>query len=72
VPADRVAATKQAVGQKIAGLDEVDQPQLDKSLTIFHALEGLAKDERFSAMAVRCWPEMFTITAARPAAPWAS
>jgi L-fucose isomerase-like protein len=60
VPADRVAATKQAVGQKISGLDEVDQPQLDKSLTIFHALEGLAKDERFSAMAVRCWPEMFT------------
>jgi hypothetical protein len=60
VPADRVAATKQSVGQKIAGLDEVDQPQLDKSLTIFHALEGLAKDERFAAMAVRCWPEMFT------------
>ncbi|HEV2558168.1 MAG TPA: hypothetical protein VGU45_06040 [Microvirga sp.] len=60
VPTDRVAATKEAVGQKISGLDEVDQPQLDKSLSVFHALEGLAKDERFSAMAVRCWPEMFT------------
>ncbi|HEY8383217.1 MAG TPA: hypothetical protein VIL09_13795 [Microvirga sp.] len=60
VPADRIAATKRDVSQKISGLDEVDQPQLDKSLSIFHALQGLSQDERYSAMAVRCWPEMFT------------
>jgi hypothetical protein len=60
VPADRVAQTKADVAQKILGLDEVDQPQLDKSLTIFHALEGLAQEQGFSGMAVRCWPEMFT------------
>jgi L-fucose isomerase-like protein len=60
VAPDAVAATKRSVAQKIAGLDAVDQPQLDKSLTIFHALEGLARDERYAAMAVRCWPEMFT------------
>jgi L-fucose isomerase-like protein len=60
VPDDVVAVTKHAVGQKITGLEGVDQPQLDKSLTIFHALEGLARDERYSALAVRCWPEMFT------------
>ena len=40
--------------------DDVDQPELEKSLTIFRALEGLAADERYAAMAVRCWPEMFT------------
>jgi L-fucose isomerase-like protein len=60
VPADRIAATKTSVGQAISGLDGVDQPQLDKSLSIYHALEGLARDERYAAMAVRCWPEMFT------------
>jgi L-fucose isomerase-like protein len=60
VPAEEVAATKEAVGQQISGLAEVDQPQLDKSLTIFRALEGLARDDKLSALAVRCWPEMFT------------
>jgi L-fucose isomerase-like protein len=60
VPADAVAATRRSVGEALAGLDGVDQPQLEKSLTIFRALEGLAKDERYAAMAVRCWPEMFT------------
>jgi L-fucose isomerase-like protein len=48
------------VGRAIAGLDDVDQPQLEKSLAIFRALEGLAREERYAAMAVRCWPEMFT------------
>jgi hypothetical protein len=60
VPADRVAATKREIGRTMSGLDEVDQPQLDKSLSIYRALEGLARDEGYSAMAVRCWPEMFT------------
>jgi L-fucose isomerase-like protein len=60
IPADAIAASRQSVAGRISGLDEVDQPQLEKSLSIFRALEGLAKDERYAAMAVRCWPEMFT------------
>lgn len=60
VPAEQVAATKAAVGETIAGLGEVDQPQLDRSLSVFHALDGLARDEGYAALAVRCWPEMFT------------
>jgi L-fucose isomerase-like protein len=60
VPAEQVAATKAAVGETISGLDAVDQPQLDRSLSVFHALEGLARDGGLSALAVRCWPEMFT------------
>jgi L-fucose isomerase-like protein len=60
VPAGRVAQTKEVVGRSIAGLADVDQPQLDRSLSIYHALEGLAEEERCSALAVRCWPEMFT------------
>lgn len=60
VPASAVSATRIEIGREISGLDEVDQGQLDKSFTVFHALKGLAEDKGLSAMAVRCWPEMFT------------
>ncbi|HEY8566512.1 MAG TPA: hypothetical protein VIL65_13490 [Beijerinckiaceae bacterium] len=60
VPSEVVAATKEAVGRDIGGLDEVDQPQLDGSLSVYHALQGLAETRGLSALAVRCWPEMFT------------
>ena len=56
----RIADTKQSLGRRIAGLDAVDQPQLERSLSVFHALEELAREERLAALAVRCWPEMFT------------
>lgn len=55
-----VAATQADVSGKLTGLDEVDQGQLDKSLRVFHALEQLRQGQGCSAMAVRCWPEMFT------------
>ena len=44
VPADAVARERGGLdGKAIAGLDGVDQPQLEKSLSIFRALEGLAQ-----------------------------
>lgn len=60
VPEAAVAATRTEIGREIAGLDQVDQGQLDKSFTVFHALKGLSEDRGLSALAVRCWPEMFT------------
>jgi hypothetical protein len=60
VPASAVAETKTAISREISGLDEVDQGQLDKSFSVFHALKGVVADGEFSALAVRCWPEMFT------------
>jgi L-fucose isomerase-like protein len=44
----------------LRGTGAVDQAQLNKSMRVFDALEGLAADNKCSAMAVRCWPEMFT------------
>jgi L-fucose isomerase-like protein len=55
-----VAATRASVGRAVGGLDEVDQPQLDRSLRVYRALEGIASDEGLKGLAVRCWPEMFT------------
>lgn len=60
VEAQTIAATRADVAGKIAGLDGVDQGQLDKSLSLIRALEAVKADAGASAMAVRCWPEMFT------------
>jgi L-fucose isomerase-like protein len=60
VPQKDVLATKAAARTQMTGLDEMDQPQLDRSFSVFHALDGLAQEKGLSALAVRCWPEMFT------------
>ena len=44
----------------LQGVAELDQPQLDRSMRVYAALESLAEDKNCAAMAVRCWPEMFT------------
>jgi L-fucose isomerase-like protein len=57
-------ATQTALRRKdvahLKGIDDVDQAQLDKSLTLFEGLASLKSDNGLSAFAVRCWPEMFT------------
>ncbi len=58
--AARVAAVRASAGEKVAGLDEVDAEQLDRSLRVFCALEDLQQEGGARGMAVRCWPEMFT------------
>jgi L-fucose isomerase-like protein len=44
----------------LKGIDGVDQAQLDRSLTLFEGLASLKSENGLSAIAVRCWPEMFT------------
>ncbi|WP_422371685.1 L-fucose/L-arabinose isomerase family protein [Hoeflea sp.] len=44
----------------VAGLDEVDQQQLDRSLRLKLALESIRAEGAFDAFAIRCWPETFT------------
>ncbi len=43
-----------------AGLDLVDQDELDRSLRLRRALGVLREGGGYSAFAVRCWPEAFT------------
>ena len=42
------------------GLDDVDQAELDRSLRLKLALDGVRADGSFDAFAIRCWPETFT------------
>ncbi len=56
----RVAGVKVAATDALAGLDAVDQEELDRSFRVFCALEDIQKETGAKGMAVRCWPETFT------------
>jgi L-fucose isomerase-like protein len=56
---DATAARREDV-EDLKGIDAVDQAQLSKSLTLFEGLSSLKAEKGLSALAVRCWPEMFT------------
>ncbi|MGL5138489.1 MAG: L-fucose/L-arabinose isomerase family protein, partial [Beijerinckiaceae bacterium] len=59
VSPEAIAVQRGKVGG-LKGIDDVDQPQLAKSLSLFEGLKSLKDDKGLSAFAVRCWPEMFT------------
>lgn len=56
----RVAGVRASAAAEIAGLDAVDQEQLDRSFRVFCALQDLRRETGAQGLAVRCWPEMFT------------
>ena len=56
----RVAEVKAKVADDLAGLNEVDQEQLDRSFRLFCALEDVQQNSNANGLAVRCWPETFT------------
>ncbi|MEJ1159995.1 L-fucose/L-arabinose isomerase family protein [Prosthecomicrobium sp. N25] len=56
----RIAAVRAETATRLGGLDAVDQEQLDRSLRVFAGLSDLAREKSLDALAVRCWPEMFT------------
>ncbi len=48
------------LGNRVAGLPELDQPALRKTLGSYLTLRRLAAENEFTGLAVRCWPEFFT------------
>jgi len=60
VDAGRVGRVHAAAKASLRGLDEVDPQQLERSFRVFCALEDVRRASGASALAVRCWPEMFT------------
>lgn len=57
---EQAAAIRAQVSQQVTGLDDVDQPQLTKSLKLCGALQTLTEESGYDAFALRCWPETFT------------
>lgn len=60
MPDEVVQDIRAVAARDVAGLERVDQQQLDRSLRLKAALSTLRDDERFDAFAIRCWPETFT------------
>ena len=58
--ADRAAKARANAEENVAGLDHVDQTQLDRSFRLFCALEDIQEETGAKSLAVRCWPETFT------------
>ncbi|MGJ8572447.1 MAG: L-fucose/L-arabinose isomerase family protein [Hoeflea sp.] len=59
-PVSAARALQAAVGNHLSGMEQLDQGELDRSLRLKLALEGMKTDGGFDAFAIRCWPETFT------------
>ncbi|MEM7643561.1 MAG: hypothetical protein AAF366_13675 [Pseudomonadota bacterium] len=57
---DEAVAPYAAQAETLGGIAELDRGELDRSLRLAGALDGLKLEHRFDAMAIRCWPETFT------------
>ncbi|MEX3011553.1 L-fucose/L-arabinose isomerase family protein [Hoeflea sp. TYP-13] len=60
VPEIKVDHIRAAAERDLAGLEAVDQQQLDRSLRLKAAMEIIRERGGYDAFAVRCWPETFT------------
>ncbi len=60
VPAKQAALARKHLGRHLAGLDDVEQEPLEKSVRLHLGLKQLVGDGGWSGVAARCWPECFT------------
>ncbi|WP_421703131.1 L-fucose/L-arabinose isomerase family protein [Aliiroseovarius sp.] len=60
VPAKVAASLRAQAEADLAGLDEVNPDELDRSLRLKAGLDTLRDTGGYDAFAIRCWPETFT------------
>ncbi len=58
-PAERAGAHRASAAAALAGIDDVDQAELDRSLRLLCAFEDIVRENDADGIAVRCWPETF-------------
>jgi hypothetical protein len=59
-PESAANGLRTTLSEDLAGLDDVNQTELDRSLRLKLALDGMKAEGGFDAFAIRCWPETFT------------
>jgi L-fucose isomerase-like protein len=59
-PESAASGLRTTLSANLAGLDGVDQTELERSLRLKLALDGMKAEGGFDAFAIRCWPETFT------------
>jgi L-fucose isomerase-like protein len=52
-------AIRARVERRVSEMNNLDQPQLLRSLGAYHVLREIAGEEKLDGMAIRCWPEFF-------------
>ena len=59
-PVEAARRVRERVATDLAGVDDVDQESLDRSLRLHLGLRQLIDERGWSGVATRCWPECFT------------
>ena len=60
VPETVTAQVQAGLAQRVAGLEELDQAALARSLGVYTTLKEIVAEQAYDGLAVRCWPEFFT------------
>jgi L-fucose isomerase-like protein len=60
IPETRARKARREAAARLAGLEAVDQAQLERSFRVFCALDDIRAETGAKGLAVRCWPETFT------------
>lgn len=60
VSEENLAATRALLDTRLNNLATLEQAPLKGTLSVYHALKQIAKEEHLDGLAVRCWPEFFT------------
>jgi len=55
-----INVTKKSISANLKNLNQLNQKEVNKSISLFHGLEQIQQKQNIDAFAVRCWPEMFT------------
>ena len=66
-----ISETKKNISKNLKNTNQVNQKELNKSISLFHGLEKIQQRQNIDAFAVRCWPEMFTEYGCASCAPMA-
>jgi len=55
-----IKASKKNISCDLKNLNQLNQKEVNKSISLFHGLEKIQKKQNIDSFAIRCWPEMFT------------
>lgn len=71
VSTERAFAHYMEAKKSLAGLDDLNQEQLERSFRLLCAFEDIVQEKKANSLAVRCWPETFTEYGCAACAPMA-
>ena len=60
VESKTIKLSKKKIGLRLKNLSNLNQKEVNKSISLFHGLKSIQEKQNIDAFAIRCWPEMFT------------